>query len=218
MTWKQIQEMSRIQRNFAVYMKYTTPYKMIKYIRTIQTDKEGILKEYQCYDYHDYLQMAAGLGYNMKDEWVLYPKNLKERHDQLIKEQKEKEEQLKKQKDDEKDESFRSTIKEYGWNRYEMETEDLLIRLPEYVHEIREEGNAQHHCVATYMDRMVAGETCILFIRKKEEPDKSYYTVEVRDDEVIQVRGKYNAAPSEDVEEFMKIFKKNLRKVERKAS
>ena len=99
-----------------------------------------------------------------------------------------------------------------------METEDLLIRLPEYVHEIREEGNAQHHCVATYMDRMVAGETCILFIRKKEEQDKSYYTVEVRDNEVIQVRGKYNVAPSEDVEEFMKVFKKNIRKAERKAS
>ena len=123
----------------------------------------------------------------------------------------EKEEQLKKQKDDEKDESFRSTIKEYDWNRYEMETEDLLIRLPEYVHEIREEGNAQHHCVATYIDRMVAGETCILFIRKKEEPDKSYYTVEV-------IRGKYNVVPSEDVEEFMKIFKKSLRTAERKAS
>ena len=218
MTWEQIQEMSRIQRNFAVYMKYTTPYKMIKYIRIIQTGKEGVLKEYQCYDYHDYLQMAAGLGYNMKDEWVLYPKNLSERHDQLIKEQKEKEEQLEKQKDDEKDESLRTTIKEHDWNRYEMETEDLLIRLPEYVHEIREEGNAQHHCVATYMDRMIAGETCILFIRKKEEQDKSYYTVEVRDDEVIQVRGKYNVAPSEDVEEFMKVFKKNIRKAERKAS
>ena len=117
-------------------MKYTTPYKMIKYIRTIQADKEDVSKEYQCYDYHDYLQMAAGLGYNMKDEWVLYPKNLKERHDQLIKEQKEKEEQLEKQKDDEKDESLRTTIKEHDWNRYEMETEDLLIRLPEYVHEI----------------------------------------------------------------------------------
>ena len=94
----------------------------------------------------------------------------------------------------------------------------MLIRLPECAHEIRKEGNAQHHCVATYMDRMVAGETCILFIRKKEEPDKSYYTVEVRDDEVIQVRGKYNVAPSEDVEEFMKVFKKNIRKAERKAS
>ena len=99
-----------------------------------------------------------------------------------------------------------------------METEQLLIRLPKCAHEIRKEGNTQHHCVATYMDRMVAGETCILFIRKKEEPDKSYYTVEVKDDEVIQVRGKYNVAPSEDVEEFMKIFKRNLRKTERKAS
>lgn len=29
MTWEQIQEMSRIQRNFVAYMKYTTPYKMM---------------------------------------------------------------------------------------------------------------------------------------------------------------------------------------------
>jgi len=40
----------------------------------------------------------------------------------------------------------------------------------------------------------------------------------VKDNEVIQVRGKYNVAPSEDVEEFMKVFKKNIRKAERKAS
>ena len=218
MTWEQIQEMSRIQRNFAVYMKYTTPYKMIKYIRKLQIDKEGGLKDHQCYDYHDYLQMAAGLGYNMNDEWILYPKNLEERHDQLTKERNERKVEQEKKSDDKKDQKLKRTIKHKGWARYEMETEDLLIRLPECAHEIRKEGNAQHHCVATYMDRMVVGETCILFIRKKEEPDKSYYTVEVKDDEVIQVRGKYNVAPSEDVEEFMKIFKRNLRKAERKAS
>ncbi len=62
--------------------------------------------------------------------------------------------------------------KRKGWTRYEMETEQLLIRLPKCAHEIRKEGNAQHHCVATYMDRMVAGETCILFIRKRRTRQK----------------------------------------------
>lgn len=217
-TWEQIQRMAQYARNFAIYMRHSTPHKMLKYIEGLKSEGPCAMRNQEVNDYHDYLQLAAGLGYNLDDDWILYPKNLKERHDQLTEEQNERKAELEKESDDKKDRKLKRTIKREGWTRYEMETEELLIRLPECAHEIRKEGNAQHHCVATYMDRMVAGETCILFIRKKEEPDKSYYTVEVRDDEVIQVRGKYNVDPSEDVEEFMKIFKKNLRKAERKAS
>lgn len=217
-TWEQIQRMAQYARNFAIYMRHSTPHKMLKYIEGLKSEGPCAMRNQEVNDYHDYLQLAAGLGYNLDDDWILYPKNLKERHDQLTEEQNERKVELEKESDDKKDRKLKRTIKRKGWTRYEMETEELLIRLPVCAHEIRKEGNAQHHCVATYMDRMVAGETCILFIRKKEEPDKSYYTVEVRDDEVMQVRGKYNADPSEDVEEFMKIFKKNLRKVERKAS
>lgn len=217
-TWEQIQKMSQYARNFAIYMRHSTPHKMLKYIEGLKSEGPYAMRNQEVNDYHDYLQLAAGLGYNLDDDWILYPKNLKERHDQLTEEQNERKVELEKESDDKKDRKLKRTIKRKGWTRYEMETEELLIRLPECAHEIRKEGNAQHHCVATYMDRMVAGETCILFIRKKEEPDKSYYTVEVRDNEVIQVRGKYNVAPSEDVEEFMKVFKKNIRKAERKAS
>lgn len=217
-TWEQIQRMSQYARNFAIYMRHSTPHKMLKYIEGLKSEGPCAMRNQEVNDYHDYLQLAAGLGYNLDDDWILYPKNLKERHDQLTEEQNERKVELEKESDDKKDRRLKRTIKRKGWTRYEMETEELLIRLPECAHEIRKEGNAQHHCVATYMDRMVAGETCILFIRKKEEQDKSYYTVEVRDNEVIQVRGKYNVAPSEDVEEFMKVFKKNIRKAERKAS
>ena len=217
-TWEQIQKMSQYARNFAIYMRHSTPHKMLKYIEGLKSEGPYAMRNQEVNDYHDYLQLAAGLGYNLDDDWILYPKNLKERHDQLTEEQNERKAELEKESDDKKDRKLKITIKRKGWTRYEMEIEQLLIRLPKCAHEIRKEGNAQHHCVATYMDRMVAGETCILFIRKKEEPDKSYYTVEVKDDEVIQVRGKYNVAPSEDVEEFMKIFKRNLRKTERKAS
>lgn len=217
-TWEQIQKMSQYARNFAIYMRHSTPHKMLKYIEGLKSEGPYDMRNQEVNDYHDYLQLAAGLGYNLDDDWILYPKNLKERHDQLTEEQNERKAELEKESDDKKDRKLKRTIKRKGWTRYEMETEQLLIRLPKCAHEIRKEGNAQHHCVATYMDRMVAGETCILFIRKKEEQDKSYYTVEVKDNEVIQVRGKYNVAPSEDVEEFMKVFKKNIRKAERKAS
>lgn len=209
-TWEQIQEMSKFSRDFAIYMRHTTPHKMLRYIRENTTKKWNDGDRQTVTDYHDYLQMAAILGYNMDDPYVLYPKNLKERHDQLVQEQEERKIELQGKKDDQKDGTLREMIKRHGWNAYEMEMDDLLIRLPKRVREIRQEGQNQHHCVATYIDRMVSGETCILFIRKKEEPEESYYTVEAREGEVIQVRGKYNKDPGEDVKKFMNTFKKRI--------
>ena len=209
-TWEQVQEMSKFGRDFAIYMRNTTPHKMLRYIRENTTRKWNDGDRQTVTDYDDYLQMAAILGYNMDDPYVLYPKNLKERHDQLVQEQEERKIELKGKKDDQKDGTLREMIKRRGWKAYEMETDDLLMRLPKRVREIRQEGQNQHHCVATYIDRMVSGETCILFIRKKEEPEESYYTVEVKGGEVIQVRGKYNADPKEDVENFIKTFKRRI--------
>lgn len=209
-TWEQVQEMSKYGRDFAIYMRHTTPHKMLRYIRENTTRKWNNGDRQTVTDYHDYLQMAAVLGYNMDDPYVLYPKDLRQRHDQLVEEQEERKVELQGKKDDQKDGMLREMIKRGGWNAYEMETDDLLIRLPKKVREIRQEGQNQHHCVATYIDRMVSGETCILFVRKKKEPEESYYTVEVREGKVIQVRGKYNADPKEDVENFIKIFKKRI--------
>lgn len=209
-TWEQVQEMSKYGRDFAIYMRHTTPHKMLRYIRENTTRKWNNEDRQTVTDYHDYLQMAAVLGYNMDDPYVLYPKDLRQRHDQLVEEQEERKVELQGKKDDQKDGMLREMIKRGGWNAYEMETDDLLIRLPKKVREIRQEGQNQHHCVATYIDRMVSGETCILFVRKKKEPEESYYTVEVREGKVIQVRGKYNADPKEDVENFIKIFKKRI--------
>jgi hypothetical protein len=214
-TWEQVQEMSKFGRDFAIYMRHTTPHKMLRYIHEHTGERRWNAIRVQTggptpTDYHDYLQMAAILGYNMDDPYVLYPKNLKERHDQLVQEQEERKKELQGKKDDQKDGTLREIIKKHGWKAYEMETDDLLMRLPKRVREIRQEGQNQHHCVATYIDRMVSGETCILFIRKKEEPEESYYTVEVKGGEVIQVRGKYNADPKEDVENFIKTFKRRI--------
>ena len=76
----------------------------------------------------------------MDDPYVLYPKNLKERHDQLVQEQEERKIELQGKKDDQKDGTLREMIKRSGWKAYEMETDDLLMRLPKRVREIRQEG------------------------------------------------------------------------------
>lgn len=61
----------------------------------------------------------------------------------------------------------------------EFEDKDYLIRLPVDKNEIVKEGMELHHCVGSYAERYETGDTTIMFLRKKSEPDKPFYTIEV---------------------------------------
>ena len=61
----------------------------------------------------------------------------------------------------------------------EFEDKDYLIRLPVDKNEIVKEGMELHHCVGGYAERHETGDTTIMFLRKKSEPDKPFYTIEV---------------------------------------
>ena len=90
---------------------------MLKYIEGLKSEGTCAMRNQEVNDYHDYLQLAAGLGYNLDDDWILYPKNLKERHDQLTEEQNERKVELEKEADDKKDRKLKRTIKRKGWTR-----------------------------------------------------------------------------------------------------
>lgn len=211
MTWTQVQFFAKSHRNFAIYIRHTTPHKMERYIREKLNEGASLIQEY-----HDYLQMAAGLRYNLDDPWILFPRDMQKRHKELIEERREVDKRIEKMKDEEKDVMFRKNQKPYCC--LEMETEKFLLRLPREVHEIRQEGNALHHCVATYIDRVVKGETTILFLRERSNPETPFYTMEVRDGRMIQCRAKYNGRMTEEVKAFVELFeRKKLRKQERKA-
>mgnify|MGYP003181153800 FL=1 len=57
--------------------------------------------------------------------------------------------------------------------------ENYLIRLPKDEDEICKEGMSLHHCVGGYAHEHSIGSTTIMFLRKKSEPDKPFYTIEV---------------------------------------
>lgn len=59
------------------------------------------------------------------------------------------------------------------------EDENYLIRLPVDGDEIQQEGMSLHHCVGGYAHEHSIGSTTIMFLRKKSEPDKPFYTIEV---------------------------------------
>ena len=99
--------------------------------------------------------------------------------------------------------------------RDSLNIEGLFIRLPNRLEELKVEGETLHHCVGTYMEKVRRGETMIFFIRKKEEPDKPYYTLEWRG-KVIQCRGSHNCDMTSEVKAFVQIFQEKMTEYESK--
>ena len=64
--------------------------------------------------------------------------------------------------------------------RFTLEDDTFIIRPATSATEIVMEGQAQHNCVgrAGYIDKMIKHKCMILFLRKKEASDESFYTVE----------------------------------------
>lgn len=98
-----------------------------------------------------------------------------------------------------------------------MQARGLMIRLPRDAGEIRREGELQHHCVATYIDRVERHETLILFVRKIEDPDTPFYTMEWKDGKVAQCRGMRNADMTPEVKAFVSAFERKMQKKDQEA-
>lgn len=162
----------------------------------------------------DYLKMAKDLGYNMKDKAVLFPRKLKDKHDDLAK-------IMKIQGDNIREKKYQQRIPELK-ALYSYETSKYKIIVPESLKVIVEEGQNLHHCVGTYTEKVAEGETDILFIRKQGEEDASYYTMEVKNLEIIQYRGAYNNLHNnpvpKEIDQFVKQFHNALIKRARKAA
>lgn len=95
----------------------------------------------------------------------------------------------------------------------------LIIRVPQNAEEIKAEGAALHHCVGTYVEQVARGQTMILFVRKATEPDKPYYTLEWKNNRVVQCRGSHNKDMTSEVKGFVEVFeKKMLENIEKKVS
>jgi hypothetical protein len=72
------------------------------------------------------------------------------------------------------------------WKKWEFEDGDYIVVAPTNPSELGVEGINLHHCVKSYVDRVANGVTNIMFIRKREEPDIPFFTVEVSNDNSIE--------------------------------
>ena len=135
----------------------------------------------------DYIQMAKDLEYDVEEDTVRYPRNLKERHDAATETIKLKQSELRLKK-------YKQRYK-LLYHMYEFTDGEFTVKVPKSPNDIGEEGKALHHCVGTYTSRHFEGKTTILFLRKNSQIDKPYGTIEMSAKNVgnlIQLRGYRN--------------------------
>ena len=150
------------------------------------------------YIWRDYIENAEKLRYDLSVHNVLFPKNLKQAHDEAIatvKLEADREAEAKAMK------RFDELEKVYG-----MASDLYIIRPPVSASEIIAEGKALQHCVGGYASRHANGSTTILFMQSVSNPDKPLYTIEMHGTTLRQVHGYNNTKSPYDVPEAKAFF------------
>lgn len=161
----------------------------------------------------DYWNDCKKLKFDLKREDILLPSDLRQAHQRTIEaviaERKRKQEEENRKAE----EKAAEMIKRYQ-KAYSFDDGIFAIRPAETIAELINEGSALHHCVATYADRYFKGETVILFIRRKDDTDTPFYTLEYSEKtgSIVQCRGLRNCGKTPEVERFVEEWQEFLKK------
>lgn len=215
----QVEFFDRYTGNHAVldYIGVQTPHRIIRYLR----ERAGVeecgrdVHDEPLHFWIDYLDMARQMGWNLHDRAVFFPQDIRRAHDEAAVLYTAWKDRAEAEKMRAKDEIMRGNAAEIR-KAFRHSDDMYVIKIPECYLDFKQEGNAQHNCVATYYDRAVEGRCIILFIRKRQEPDVPFCTVEIRNDSgkfmVIQNRKAYNRDAPEDAKTFLEKAVKEAQK------
>lgn len=153
-------------------------------------------------EYRDYLRMCEEQQYDMGNTFVLFPRNLQQAHDRIS-------DYIKAKLDAEQKRKFLALYRKVSKSLC-FEKDGLVIAFPRSPKDIVAEGNALRHCVGGYVSRVANGNCIILFLRQAGKTKESFYTIEVRDGDVAQVRGLQNCEPTPEVKSFIAAWKQDV--------
>lgn len=149
----------------------------------------------------DYLDMCA----SMEIKPTLYSSYLKQTHDITSRnyEVKLTEEQA---------EMFENAYRDF--KPFVTEDKTYSIIRPKNADDVKHEGSALNHCVASYISRILKRNCLIVFLRKTKDTDKPLVTIEVENKAIVQARGASNRSITEnEYEAICEYAKKNKLKV-----
>lgn len=104
------------------------------------------------------------------------------------------------------EELFRKRINK----QYECSFGDYVFIYPKSTQDIKDESVQMSNCVSSYIDDVINGDCHILFLRKKNKPDESLVTIEVRNNKIVQARRRFNDDVTEEDQKAIDAFNKRF--------
>lgn len=95
---------------------------------------------------------------------------------------------------------------------YECSYKNYVFIYPKCTQDIKDEAVQQNNCVASYIDRVIDGHCDILFLRKKDSPDKSLVTIEVVNNKIVQALRRFNDHVTQEDQEAIDYWNKKFSK------
>lgn len=169
--------------------------------------------------YRDYISMAKSLKLDLSRKGIRFPTDICEAHDLILSE-------FNKLKFKGDNEAFVKAVKPI-YKRLPIssfENEQYCIVFPQLRSDFVTEGGSLNHCVGGthYCENHMKGTKMIFFVRRRENPGKAFFTMEVdmTTGKILQLHGYGNKAAPKDVRSFADSFVKKLipAKKERKRS
>ena len=194
----------QVKSDILPILGYTTPHKMIRFLErqfpatgesvppagSRHSSMQDVVREYR-----DYLEMCVKERYDMKNNFVLFPQSLQVAHDKVAR-------RIKQKADAKMRRDFKIAYRRI-MGQLDFEMGGMKIVYPQNPSELVAEGHALHHCVGSYADRVARQECIILFLRRCEDETKPFYTIEIQNRKIVQVRGMQNARATPGVEKFI---------------
>ena len=161
----------------------------------------------------DYLDMAEKLGRDVSPNGAIMPRDLQEAHDEMAALQRAMLNELAAKEQEEKAAAY-AKRREKLEEKYAYQSGELMIRVPASGEEIIREGNVLHICVGGYAARHLAGQTTILFLRRRRKSNTPYICIELDEKSncIRQIHGyknehlgggKYARSPKEKFKPFL---------------
>ena len=189
----------------------------VRYYLVKQSEKSGDDISHILQVWKDYLSMAGKLRLDVYDSIIYRASDLQRRHSEAVIQMEEKKKEIRRRELEEKYVGFQEqliALKE----KYEFSAGEYQIVAPKSIDDILYEGDTLHHCVNktdNYFDRIASKESYILFLRKKENPEVPFYTLEVEPDGIIRQKRAEFDRQNKDIDEvtsFLRLWQKEIQK------
>lgn len=180
-------------------------------------------------DYEDYREMVEALGIPFDGDYVVIPKNWENKHTEIVENYsallenqqargtylrvtnavRDLRAEKQRLEDEKKEAKLRVETAKRLTNMMKAQTafDKYAFIFPKDESEIVKEGKTLHHCVGSYAKKhFVYGTSIIVFVRDKAHRETPLYTLELKNNRIIQLKGERNKSADEEAKKEAELF------------